>query len=352
VDLPACVVTPDDALKGLEFRVEPPLPAGLAVNTETGALSGTAEAEHAQTVHKIIASNKAGEVSVAVTVRVQDGVAPESITYDFGPDVLYNDTDLELPRLHFVVGQEVGPLTGTVTPEEAHRNLEFSCDEFADLGLEFDAQGAITGTVSAPAEWSNTGETEKVVQCRIVAKNHQGEVSTPLTIRVRHPNLEAPHARKYEERNATYEDENLFCRIAKKEIPCHLVYEDEHHGFISFLDINPVVRGHTIVTTQKLYQSMDAVHPDLLASLYQQIPKIAAAVCDVVGAKDYNVLSNNGSVAGQTIFNFHVHIIPRTEGDGFTVPWESTPGNPEELAITAERIRGLLCDATEGLPYV
>ena len=150
------------------------------------------------------------------------------------------------------------------------------------------------------------------------------------------PDLTEAHARTFEERDANTEESNIFCKIARGEIPGAIVYQDDN--MIAFMDVNPAAKGHVLVCPIKLYQSLDVVPVELLTTMMTMLPKLAIAACRAVGAKDYNVLSNNGTAAGQTVFQTHFHIIPRMEGDNITVPWKPLTTSPEELADLADKI--------------
>jgi len=235
--------------------------------------------------------------------------------------------------LFLEVGTEVKVDAPVVTPEDALKGIQFEVSPPLPAGLSLNEDGSITGTPTEPvAQGAYT----------ITASNRAGAVSASITMRVRFPDLTSAHARSFEDRDATYADTNIFCRIAEGSLPSHKVYEDEH--CIAFLDINPASKGHTLITPKKLYQSLDVVPPEVLVAIMTALPKLALAVCDAVGAKDYQINSYNGSLAGQTVFNTHFYIIPRLEGDGMAAhAWTPLPTPPtEELEELAEAITGLV----------
>merc|ERR1712046_343848 len=98
------------------------------------------------------------------------------------------------------------------------------------------------------------------------------------------------------------------------------------------MDAYPAAKGHMLLCPKKLYQSLDVVPADVLTGMMAMLPQLAIAACNAVGAKDYNVLSNNGTAAGQTVFQTHFHIIPRREGDSISIPWTPITMSSEELA--------------------
>ncbi len=104
-------------------------------------------------------------------------------------------------------------------------------------------------------------------------------------------------------------DDCIFCKIARGEIPCHKVYED--NDILAFLDTNPVTRGHCLVITKEHFQNLLYVPKDLLGKAMAAAQKIAQAEVASLGAKGVNILINTNEVAGQTVMHFHIHVIPR-----------------------------------------
>jgi histidine triad (HIT) family protein len=127
----------------------------------------------------------------------------------------------------------------------------------------------------------------------------------------------------------------VFCAIAAHEIPCFKIYEDEKA--IAFLDINPFSYGHTLVVPKNHFAGLLDIGGDELASLMGVTKKIAARIKDVLQCDGFNILQNNGEAAGQSVMHIHFHIVPRRSGE--PVSFESRPGDMEELAALAERLR-------------
>lgn len=115
------------------------------------------------------------------------------------------------------------------------------------------------------------------------------------------------------------EEKCIFCLIAKGEIPCAKVYEDD--SVLAFLDLSPVHPGHTLVIPKAHYKDMLHVPCELGSEIFLALKKVGAAVMGATGASGFNVMQNNGLSAGQTMFHIHWHIIPRFDGDGLGV-WE------------------------------
>lgn len=114
--------------------------------------------------------------------------------------------------------------------------------------------------------------------------------------------------------------DSIFTKIIAGQIPCHKVYEDAH--VFSFLDINPLSRGHTLVIPKEPAVTLDQLSDDSAAALGRTLPRICRAVLRATGAKAFNVLQNNGPLAHQAVMHVHFHIIPKYEdGSGLGIGW-------------------------------
>jgi histidine triad (HIT) family protein len=112
----------------------------------------------------------------------------------------------------------------------------------------------------------------------------------------------------------------IFGKIIRGEIPCHKVYEDDH--VLAFLDINPISRGHTLVIPKEEAATLDQLSDDAAAAIGRVLPRISRAVLAATGAKDFNILQNNGAPAHQAVFHVHFHIIPKyDDGAGLGITW-------------------------------
>ncbi|MEK7579229.1 MAG: HIT family protein [Patescibacteria group bacterium] len=130
-------------------------------------------------------------------------------------------------------------------------------------------------------------------------------------------------------------EKTLFEKIADREIPADIVYEDE--WTLAFLDIKPVNPGHTLVITKKAYKNLLEVPPPDLHHLIETAQIVARGVKDAMNADGVNVSFNNEKAAGQLIFHVHAHIIPRFEEDGFK-GWNQSDYKEGEKAEVAEKI--------------
>lgn len=114
----------------------------------------------------------------------------------------------------------------------------------------------------------------------------------------------------------------IFCRIVKGEIPSAKLYEDE--DVLSFLDINPINPGHALVIPKKHYPTILDVDDEDLKKTARVTKIVARAIKDALNCDGINILQNNFEAAGQLIFHFHIHVIPRFDGDGIKV-WSGKP---------------------------
>jgi len=105
------------------------------------------------------------------------------------------------------------------------------------------------------------------------------------------------------------ENDCIFCRIVKGEIPAEKILEAE--DFIVIRDANPKVVGHSLVIPKGHYETF----LDLPSGLYSRLLVVVKSVVEKLGAKDFNLVLNNGEFAGQVVPHFHLHILPRREGD-------------------------------------
>ncbi|MCL1925377.1 MAG: HIT family protein [Defluviitaleaceae bacterium] len=111
--------------------------------------------------------------------------------------------------------------------------------------------------------------------------------------------------------------ECIFCKIINNEIPSHKVYEDDY--FKAILDIFPASKGHTIIIPKKHTENL----LDLEEAYLEKILPIAKKIAKDLGCEHFNILQNNGEYAGQTVFHYHMHIIPRKENDKINIKWET-----------------------------
>ena len=130
----------------------------------------------------------------------------------------------------------------------------------------------------------------------------------------------------------------IFCKIANGEIPSSTIYEDE--DFRVILDLGPAAKGHALILPKEHFKDVCELDAAIAAKVLPLGAKIGAAMMKGLGCAGFNLVQNNGTAAGQTVFHFHMHVIPRYEGGPEMVTW--TPGKDGEMAATAEAIKGAL----------
>jgi histidine triad (HIT) family protein len=130
----------------------------------------------------------------------------------------------------------------------------------------------------------------------------------------------------------------LFCKIVAGELPATIVAEDDRT--VAFMDINPATRGHALVVPRAHAADLLAVAEDDLAACAAAAKRLAARAKDALGADGVNLLNSCGAAAWQTVFHFHVHVIPRYDDDPLKLPWIPRGAEADEIERIAERIRG------------
>jgi histidine triad (HIT) family protein len=130
----------------------------------------------------------------------------------------------------------------------------------------------------------------------------------------------------------------IFCKIVAGAIPCFKLHEDAHT--LAFLDINPANPGHSLVIPKNHAPNLIASADDDLAHVMATVRRVAAAVEKTVKPYGMNLLQANGPGAAQSVFHFHMHVLPRAKDDNLLMNWGLKPGDKAELAALAERIRG------------
>jgi len=131
----------------------------------------------------------------------------------------------------------------------------------------------------------------------------------------------------------------LFCRIASGEADAHRVYEDEHT--LAFMDIFPVSDGHTLLIPKGHCQDLFDVDSAALSSLVATSKRVATALRRVVEPEGMMVFQLNGAAAGQTVFHYHMHLLPRWSGQELALH-SRVAGDPARLAELAEKIGTVL----------
>lgn len=132
----------------------------------------------------------------------------------------------------------------------------------------------------------------------------------------------------------------IFCKIAAGEIPSSTVYEDA--DFRVILDLGPAAKGHALILPKKHYADVTELPAEVAAKVLPLGAKIGTAMKAGLGCTGFNLVQNNGLSAGQTVFHFHMHVIPRYENGPEMVSWTPGSASEEERKETAEQIKAQL----------
>ena len=129
----------------------------------------------------------------------------------------------------------------------------------------------------------------------------------------------------------------LFCKIVAGEIPSTRVDEDERT--VAFMDINPATRGHALIIPRRHAANLLEIEAEDLEATIAAAQRLARAASERLGADGVNLINSCGAAAWQTVFHFHIHVIPRYADDPLKLPWTPAPGDPEEIAAAAQQLR-------------
>jgi histidine triad (HIT) family protein len=130
----------------------------------------------------------------------------------------------------------------------------------------------------------------------------------------------------------------IFCKIVAGGIPAWIVDEDERT--IAFMDIAPATRGHALVIPRAHSSDLLSVDRDDLAAVAVAAQRLATRLQERLGAEGVNLLNSCGRTAWQTVFHFHVHVIPRYAGDPLKLPWVPVAGDQAEIQVAAQELSG------------
>ena len=128
----------------------------------------------------------------------------------------------------------------------------------------------------------------------------------------------------------------IFCRIIAGELPATIVDQDDLT--VAFMDIQPATRGHALVVPRRHARDLLEIEAEDLEATIVAAQRLARRMPDRLGADGVNLLNSCGRAAWQTVFHFHIHVIPRYEGDPLQLPWTPGPGDPGEIAAAAEAL--------------
>ena len=132
------------------------------------------------------------------------------------------------------------------------------------------------------------------------------------------------------------QDDCIFCKIIAGEIPSHTLYEDEQFKVI--LDVGPATKGHALILPKNHYENLYELPEAVAADVMKLAQKMMKKMTDKLQCDGFNLVQNNGKVAGQTVFHFHMHLIPRYENDGEILKYIAGEPGQEELEQTKKII--------------
>ncbi len=129
----------------------------------------------------------------------------------------------------------------------------------------------------------------------------------------------------------------IFCKIIAGELPAMIIDEDERT--VAIMDINPATRGHALVIPRAHSRNLLEIGAEDLEAVALAAQRLAKTMNDRLQPAGVNLINSCGPAAWQTVFHFHMHVIPRYEGDPLRLPWTPRPGDPDEIAAVAEALR-------------
>lgn len=132
------------------------------------------------------------------------------------------------------------------------------------------------------------------------------------------------------------DDSCIFCKLANGDIPSKTLFEDDQFRVI--LDLGPATKGHALILPKNHYPNLYELPEDVAGDVMKLAKKMATTMTDKLSADGFNIVQNNGEVAGQTVFHYHLHLIPRYKEDGQTIGWKPMSPSPEELEAIKDQI--------------
>ena len=130
----------------------------------------------------------------------------------------------------------------------------------------------------------------------------------------------------------------IFCSIISGDIPAIKVYEDDQT--LSFMDINPGNTGHLLIIPKQHYRNIFDIPPATAGKIMEVGTKLASAIKAALNPDGLNLFQSNEAAAFQSVFHFHLHLIPRWEDDSLVLPWKPKPGDMDQIRNVAAQIQG------------
>lgn len=130
----------------------------------------------------------------------------------------------------------------------------------------------------------------------------------------------------------------IFCKIANGEVSSKTLYEDDNFRVI--LDLGPATKGHALILPKEHYPNLYELPEELAGEAMKVAKKEMVKMTERLGCEGFNLIQNNGDMAGQTVFHFHMHMIPRYQADGQKIGWKPMEVSQEELEEVKNQIVG------------
>ena len=131
-------------------------------------------------------------------------------------------------------------------------------------------------------------------------------------------------------------DDCIFCKLANGTIPTNTIYEDD--DFRVFLDAAPATKGHCLIVPKEHYDDLESLDDKVAAKVLPLAKKMMILLKEKLNWDGFNIVQNNKEIAGQTVFHFHMHLIPRYKGDGQFIAWKPTSVDDGELENLVKEI--------------
>jgi histidine triad (HIT) family protein len=132
----------------------------------------------------------------------------------------------------------------------------------------------------------------------------------------------------------------IFCKIVVGQMPCFKLLEDD--DTLAFMDIYPANDGHALVIAKEHCPTLFDISDEALAAVSRSVSKVARAVNQALSPNGLNLVQANGPGAQQSVAHFHIHVLPRKQGDDLKLNWGAKPGDPKTIGAIAEKIRAKL----------
>ena len=129
----------------------------------------------------------------------------------------------------------------------------------------------------------------------------------------------------------------IFCSIISGDIPAIKIYEDDQS--LSFMDINPGNPGHLLVIPKQHYRNIFDIPPETAGKIMEVGTKLACVIKEVLNPDGLNLFQSSEAAAFQSVFHFHLHLLPRWEGDSLLLPWTPKSGDMDEIRTVATRLQ-------------